>query len=104
MPSLDLLLYFQDDLTVKDITYLNGMTYSQTLEAWLKNMDQNHLQIKPLFKVSAVSILEFSRLWFRTRMARKAANGLSIGVCSIWHAVSCLVMMAVRNGALHMCC
>lgn len=50
MASLDLLLYFQEDLIVKKISYVNGVNYSRTLEAWLKKMDQNHTEIKRIFK------------------------------------------------------
>ncbi|KAJ3851287.1 S-adenosyl-L-methionine-dependent methyltransferase [Lentinula lateritia] len=41
MPSHDLLLYFQDDLTLVRSWYLSGTHYSRTLEAWLKLQDQN---------------------------------------------------------------
>ncbi|KAJ3881160.1 S-adenosyl-L-methionine-dependent methyltransferase [Lentinula edodes] len=41
MPSHDLLLYFQDDLTLVRSWYLSGTHYSKTLEAWLKLQDQN---------------------------------------------------------------
>ncbi|KAJ3925687.1 MAG: S-adenosyl-L-methionine-dependent methyltransferase [Lentinula lateritia] len=41
MPSHDLLLYFQDDLSLVRSWYLPGTHYSKTLEAWLKLQDQN---------------------------------------------------------------
>ncbi|KAJ4483879.1 S-adenosyl-L-methionine-dependent methyltransferase [Lentinula aciculospora] len=41
MPSHDLLLYFQDDLTLMKSWYLSGTHYSKTLEAWLKLQDRN---------------------------------------------------------------
>ncbi|KAF5355488.1 hypothetical protein D9758_006352 [Tetrapyrgos nigripes] len=41
MPSHDLLLYFQDDLTLIRSWYLPGTHYSRTLEAWLKLQDKN---------------------------------------------------------------
>ena len=52
MPSLDLLLYFQEDLAVQDLSYVNGVHYSQTLEAWLRKMDVQRREILPIFAVS----------------------------------------------------
>lgn len=52
MPSLDLMLYFQEDLIVKDLKYVNGTHYSKTLEAWLKVMDNNHQEVMKTFKVA----------------------------------------------------
>ncbi|KZP22043.1 S-adenosyl-L-methionine-dependent methyltransferase [Athelia psychrophila] len=41
MPSHDLLLYFQSDLTLERSWYLDGRHYSRTLEDWLKRQDGN---------------------------------------------------------------
>ncbi|KII92175.1 hypothetical protein PLICRDRAFT_36965 [Plicaturopsis crispa FD-325 SS-3] len=41
MPSHDLLLYFQSDLTLIRSWYLDGRHYSRTLEDWLKRQDKN---------------------------------------------------------------
>ncbi|KAI0744129.1 S-adenosyl-L-methionine-dependent methyltransferase [Daedaleopsis nitida] len=41
MPSHDLLLYFQDDLTHIRSWYINGKHYAQTSEDWLKIQDSN---------------------------------------------------------------
>ncbi|TDL26084.1 S-adenosyl-L-methionine-dependent methyltransferase [Rickenella mellea] len=41
MPSHDLLLYFQSDLTLVKSWYLDGQNYSRTLEDWLKLQDKN---------------------------------------------------------------
>ncbi|KIP11559.1 hypothetical protein PHLGIDRAFT_21522 [Phlebiopsis gigantea 11061_1 CR5-6] len=41
MPSHDLLLYFQDDLSLVRSWYINGKHYSQTCEDWLKRQDRN---------------------------------------------------------------
>ena len=50
MPSDDLLLYFQDDLTIEQHWVASGKHYSLTSEAWLANMDANRKEIWPLFE------------------------------------------------------
>ncbi len=50
MPSDDLLLYFNDDLSIQQHWHVNGMHYSKTSEAWLQNMDKNKVHIIPLFE------------------------------------------------------
>lgn len=49
MPSLDLLLYFQQHLSLQDQWYVNGTHYSRTLEAWLVSHDRFRKAIMPLF-------------------------------------------------------
>lgn len=50
MPSNDLFSYFDDDLKITDQWIVNGMHYSKTSEAWLKNMDAHKHEIIPLFE------------------------------------------------------
>ena len=50
MPSMDLLLHFQDDLSIQNEWYVNGMHYSKTLEDWLVLHDKAQKQIMPLFE------------------------------------------------------
>lgn len=52
MPSLDLFLYFQEDLAVDSVSYVNGMHYSRSLEMWLEKHDACKKQLAPMFKVS----------------------------------------------------
>ncbi|XP_028807031.1 (S)-coclaurine N-methyltransferase [Neltuma alba] len=69
MPSANLLLYFQDDVTVVNHWLVNGKHYAQTSEEWLKRMDQNLTSIKPIMestygKESAVKWTVYWRTFF----------------------------------------
>ncbi|MDP9088404.1 MAG: cyclopropane-fatty-acyl-phospholipid synthase family protein [Pseudomonadota bacterium] len=48
MPSDDLLLYFQKDLTLKNHWQVDGTHYSRTSEHWLQNMDRHRIEIEPI--------------------------------------------------------
>jgi cyclopropane-fatty-acyl-phospholipid synthase len=50
MPSDDLLLYFNERLSIEQHWHVNGTHYSKTSEAWLKNMDRHKEEIMPLFR------------------------------------------------------
>ncbi|MEI8137138.1 MAG: class I SAM-dependent methyltransferase [Bacteroidota bacterium] len=50
MPSDDLLLYFNEQLSIEKHWHLSGTHYSKTSEAWLKNMDKHKIEIIPLFE------------------------------------------------------
>lgn len=50
MPSDDLLLYFNEALSIEQHWHVSGLHYSKTSEAWLRNMDRHKQQIMPLFE------------------------------------------------------
>ncbi|KAK6161999.1 hypothetical protein DH2020_001840 [Rehmannia glutinosa] len=50
MPSANLLLYFQDDVSIVNHWLVNGKHYAQTSEEWLKRMDHNLSSVKPIME------------------------------------------------------
>ncbi|EXB48301.1 (S)-coclaurine N-methyltransferase [Morus notabilis] len=69
MPSANLLLYFQDDVSIVNHWLVSGNHYAQTSEEWLKRMDKNKALIKPIMestygKESAVKWTVYWRTFF----------------------------------------
>ncbi|KAK6119709.1 hypothetical protein DH2020_046555 [Rehmannia glutinosa] len=69
MPSANLLLYFQDDVSIVNHWLVNGKHYAQTSEEWLKRMDHNLSSVKPIMestygKDSAVKWTAYWRTFF----------------------------------------
>jgi cyclopropane-fatty-acyl-phospholipid synthase len=62
MPSDDLLLYFQDDLKLREHWRLNGRHYQRTAEAWLKNMDRERRAVQAV--LAATYGQQDSRRWW----------------------------------------
>jgi cyclopropane-fatty-acyl-phospholipid synthase len=50
MPSHDLLLYYQEDLSIEHDWKLSGTHYARTSEAWLRTMDANRKIITPILE------------------------------------------------------
>ncbi|KAI4316494.1 hypothetical protein L6164_024474 [Bauhinia variegata] len=69
MAAANLLLYFQDDVSIVNHWLVNGKHYAQTSEEWLKRMDKNLTSIKPIMeatygKDSAVKWTAYWRTFF----------------------------------------
>jgi cyclopropane-fatty-acyl-phospholipid synthase len=63
MPSYDLLLHFQNELTLEDRWCINGMHYRKTAEQWLQNMDLRRDVIMPVLRRTYGT--RDASLWFR---------------------------------------
>jgi len=50
MPSNNLLLFFNDHITIQNQWQVSGTHYCKTAEAWLKNMDRHKQNILPIFE------------------------------------------------------
>ena len=67
MPSIDLPLFFQQDLSLERRWLLNGQHYASTAEAWLEKMDDQKGSLWSLFEHTYGR--DFARLWWmRWRM------------------------------------
>ena len=69
MPSNDLLFYFNEHLIKDNYWNVNGMHYSKTAEAWLRNTDAHQKNILPIFektygKGNASKWLVYWRIFF----------------------------------------
>ena len=67
MPSDDLLLYFQKDLSLENHWRVKGTHYQKTAEAWLRNMDAHEEEILPLF-VQTYGVENTTRWWVYWRV------------------------------------
>ncbi|MGE5359295.1 MAG: SAM-dependent methyltransferase [Bacteroidales bacterium] len=67
MPSDDLLLYCQKDLSLKEHWRFPGWHYEKTSNAWLKNMDANRDELKRLFEATCRQA-QARQWWGRWRM------------------------------------
>ena len=63
MPSHQLLLYFQDNLSIESTWRLSGTHYEKTSLAWLKNMDRNRSSILKIFEKTYG--VENASIWFQ---------------------------------------
>ena len=69
MPSDDLLLYFNKDMSIEKHGHVSGLHYAKTSEAWLVNMDKHKKEIMPIFentygKANAVKWWVYWRLFY----------------------------------------
>ena len=69
MPSDDLLLYFNKDMSIENHRHVSGLHYAKTSEAWLVNMDKHKKEIMPIFentygKANAVKWWVYWRIFY----------------------------------------
>ncbi|HEV2481493.1 MAG TPA: DUF1295 domain-containing protein [Puia sp.] len=67
MPSDNLLLYFNEDLSVEEHWQVDGTHYGKTATAWLHRMDYHKAYILPLFK-KTYGESEAAKWWARWRL------------------------------------
>ena len=63
MPSDDLLYDLQDELVVENHWQVNGVHYSKTAEAWLRNLDMRKHRVMPV--LSRVYGTQAASIWFQ---------------------------------------
>lgn len=63
MPSDDLFLYFQDDVSIEDHWVVDGRHYAKTADAWLENMDQNRDEVMKILNRHYGQ--QDGKLWFQ---------------------------------------
>jgi len=69
MPSHDLLLFFQQHLSIQSMWWVSGTHYSRTLEAWLRNQDRERRTVMSIFertygRAQALKWLVYWRLFY----------------------------------------
>lgn len=67
MPSDDLLLHFQSDLSIIDHWRIDGTHYARTAEHWLANMDRHRREIEPLL-AATYGAADMRRWWVYWRV------------------------------------
>jgi cyclopropane-fatty-acyl-phospholipid synthase len=67
MPSDDLLVYFQRDLTITNQWRVNGKHYARTSRHWLNRMDANETAIRKIFSETYGGAAEAKRWWVMWR-------------------------------------
>ncbi len=67
MPSDDLLLYFNQHLSISKHWHVSGLHYAKTSEAWLQNMDVHKKEIMPLFE-QTYGVYEATKWWVYWRI------------------------------------
>ena len=63
MPADDLLYDLQDNLIVENHWQVNGIHYSKTAEAWLRNLDRRKAEVMPI--LAEVYGSKAADLWFQ---------------------------------------
>lgn len=67
MPSDDLLLYFQDDLSLQQHWRVSGRHYQLTAEAWLSNMDRHRAAVREIL-AQTYGQAQLTRWWVYWRV------------------------------------
>lgn len=67
MPSDDLALFFQDDLTIIERGRWDGLHYARTANAWLANLDAHETELWPVFE-RRYGVNDAPRWWMRWRI------------------------------------